>query len=40
MAGMGQERQRTGRLAVSKMRPEMEVSPEIAGRIAALLVTL
>ena len=37
MAGVGQERQRTGKLAVSKMKLEIEVSPEVALRIAALL---
>jgi hypothetical protein len=40
MAGVGQERRRTGRLAMSKMKPEIDVSPEIAGRIAALLASL
>jgi hypothetical protein len=40
MSGMGQKRQRTGRLAVSKMKLNIEVSPEFAGRIAALLAAL
>jgi hypothetical protein len=40
MAGVGQERRRTGRSVVSKMKLEIEVSPVIAGRIAALLAAL
>jgi len=40
MAGVGEERRRTGRLAASKMKLRIETSPEIAGKIAALLAAL
>jgi hypothetical protein len=40
MAGVGQERRRTGRLAASKMKLQIVTSPEVAGMIAALLATL